>query len=137
MIYVGNVAEMKRIETFDDRLEIGAATPLTDCYAALTRYPDFGDLLHRFAFAADPQPGHLGGNIGNASPIGDSPPLLIALDAQVVLRQGDASAPWPWKTTSSTTASPRARTASSSRRSSSPCHQRLGVPRLQGVQAPG
>ncbi len=32
---------------------------------------------------------NLGGNIGNASPIGDSPPLLIALDAQVVLRQGE------------------------------------------------
>ncbi|HCJ29142.1 MAG TPA: xanthine dehydrogenase small subunit, partial [Pseudomonas sp.] len=35
--------------------------------------------------------GTLGGNIGNASPIGDSPPLLIALGAQVVLRKGISS----------------------------------------------
>lgn len=35
MIYVGNVAELKRIERFDDRLEIGAATALSDCYEAL------------------------------------------------------------------------------------------------------
>src|SRR5690606_4679672 len=35
--------------------------------------------------------GTLGGNIGNASPIGDSPPLLIALGAQVVLRKGNSS----------------------------------------------
>lgn len=92
MIYVGNVAEMKRIEHFDDRLEIGAATPLTDCYDALTaEYPDFGELLHRFASLQIRNQGTLGGNIGNASPIGDSPPLLIALGAQIVLRKGDTT----------------------------------------------
>ncbi|MDB5979359.1 MAG: molybdopterin dehydrogenase [Pseudomonas sp.] len=89
MIYVGNVAEMKKIEHFDDRLEIGAATSLTDCYAALTeQYPDFGELLHRFASLQIRNQGTLGGNIGNASPIGDSPPLLIALGAQIVLCKG-------------------------------------------------
>ncbi|MDR6926775.1 xanthine dehydrogenase small subunit, partial [Pseudomonas sp. BE134] len=82
MIYVGNVAEMKRIERFDDRLEIGAATALSDCYEALNaEYPDFGELLHRFASLQIRNQGTLGGNIGNASPIGDSPPLLIALGA--------------------------------------------------------
>ncbi|MCY1413359.1 xanthine dehydrogenase, small subunit [compost metagenome] len=92
MIYVGNVAEMKRIERFDDRLEIGAATSLTDCYEALTaEYPDFGELLHRFASLQIRNQGTLGGNIGNASPIGDSPPLLIALGAQIVLRKGDST----------------------------------------------
>ncbi|MDD2061348.1 xanthine dehydrogenase small subunit [Pseudomonas sp. GD03860] len=92
MIYVGNVAELKRIETRDDYLEIGAATPLTDCYDALSReYPDFGELLHRFASLQIRNQGTLGGNIGNASPIGDSPPLLIALDAQIVLRKGEST----------------------------------------------
>ncbi|MDZ3993094.1 xanthine dehydrogenase small subunit [Pseudomonas sp. Teo4] len=89
MIYVGHVAELKRIEKTAGHLEIGAATPLTDCYGALNEeYPDFGDLLHRFASLQIRNQGTLGGNIGNASPIGDSPPLLIALDAQIVLRQG-------------------------------------------------
>ena len=90
MIYVGNVADLKRIEHFDDRLEIGAATSLTDCYAALSaEYPDFGELLQRFASLQIRNQGTLGGNIGNASPIGDSPPLLIALGAHIVLRKGD------------------------------------------------
>jgi len=90
MIYVGHVAELKRIDKTANHLEIGAATPLTDCYGALNEeYPDFGDLLHRFASLQIRNQGTLGGNIGNASPIGDSPPLLIALDAQIVLRQGD------------------------------------------------
>jgi xanthine dehydrogenase small subunit len=90
MIYVGHVAELKRIEKTASHLEIGAATPLTDCYGALNEeYPDFGALLHRFASLQIRNQGTLGGNIGNASPIGDSPPLLIALDAQIVLRQGE------------------------------------------------
>ncbi|MEN5301444.1 xanthine dehydrogenase small subunit [Pseudomonas sp. TWI628] len=90
MIYVGHVAELKRIDKTASHLEIGAATSLTDCYGALNEeYPDFGDLLHRFASLQIRNQGTLGGNIGNASPIGDSPPLLIALDAQVVLRQGE------------------------------------------------
>jgi xanthine dehydrogenase small subunit len=90
MIYVGNVAEMKRIERFDDRLEIGAATALSDCYEALkAEYPDFGELLQRFASLQIRNQGTLGGNIGNASPIGDSPPLLIALGAQIVLCKGE------------------------------------------------
>lgn len=91
MIYVGNVAEMKRIEHVDAHIEIGAATPLTDCYDALSaEYPDFGELLHRFASLQIRNQGTLGGNIGNASPIGDAPPLLIALGAQIVLRKGDS-----------------------------------------------
>jgi len=92
MIHVGQVAELKRIERFDDRLEIGAAVPLSDCHAVLqAEYPDFGELLQRFASLQIRNQGTLGGNIGNASPIGDSPPLLIALNAQLVLCKGAES----------------------------------------------
>ncbi|MBY4678409.1 xanthine dehydrogenase small subunit [Marinobacterium arenosum] len=90
MIYVGDIAELKQVEVFDDRIELGAAASLSQCYDALTAdYPDFGALLHRFASLQVRNQGTLGGNIGNASPIGDSPPALIALKAQVVLRKGD------------------------------------------------
>ncbi|MDZ5602292.1 xanthine dehydrogenase small subunit [Pseudomonas sp. RP23018S] len=89
MIYVGAVAALKHIEQTDSHLEIGAATPLTDCYTALNaQYPDFGALLQRFASLQIRNQGTLGGNIGNASPIGDAPPLLIALGAELVLHQG-------------------------------------------------
>ncbi|MFC6670972.1 xanthine dehydrogenase small subunit [Marinobacterium aestuariivivens] len=92
MIYVGNVRELKTVEIFDDRIEIGAAVPLTDCYEVLAReYPDFGELLHRFASLQIRNQGTLGGNIGNASPIGDSPPALLALGAQIVLRKGNST----------------------------------------------
>jgi xanthine dehydrogenase small subunit len=90
MIYVGHIESMKRIEENGDFIEIGAATPLSDCYETLSReYPDFGELLHRFASLQIRNQGTLGGNIGNASPIGDAPPLLIALGAEIVLRKGN------------------------------------------------
>ncbi|ARS48619.1 FAD-binding molybdopterin dehydrogenase [Ectopseudomonas mendocina] len=90
MIYVGHIEDMKRIEVTDSAIEIGAAASLSDCYEALSReYPDFGELLHRFASLQIRNQGTLGGNIGNASPIGDAPPLLIALGAQIALRQGN------------------------------------------------
>ncbi len=90
MIYVGHIESMKRIEENGNFIEIGAATPLSDCYETLSReYPDFGELLHRFASLQIRNQGTLGGNIGNASPIGDAPPLLIALGAEIVLRKGN------------------------------------------------
>src|SRR5690606_19384781 len=96
MIYVGHIAEMKKVEVSDSHIEFGAAAALTDCYEALANeYPDFGELLHRFASLQIRNQGTLGGNIGNASPIGDSPPLLIALGAQVVLRKGERSRTLP------------------------------------------
>lgn len=89
MIALGQIAELKRIERFADRLEVGAAVTLADVYHTLNaEYPDFGELLQRFASLQIRNQGTLGGNIGNASPIGDSPPLLIALGSQLVLRKG-------------------------------------------------
>ncbi|WP_417662281.1 xanthine dehydrogenase small subunit [Pseudomonas sp.] len=96
MIYVGHIESMKRIEINAETIEIGAATALSDCYSALAKdYPDFGELLHRFASLQIRNQGTLGGNIGNASPIGDAPPLLIALGAQIVLRKGNESRTLP------------------------------------------
>jgi xanthine dehydrogenase small subunit len=45
-------------------------------------------LLRRLGSRQIRNRGTLGGNIGNASPIGDSPPVLLALDATLVLRRG-------------------------------------------------
>jgi xanthine dehydrogenase small subunit len=90
LIYVGNVKDMQEVTSTEDEIILGAAASLSDCYTALSaEYPDFGELLHRFASLQIRNQGTLGGNIGNASPIGDTPPLLIALNADIQLRQGD------------------------------------------------
>ena len=43
--------------------------------------PDFGELMRRFAGKQVRTVGTIGGNIANGSPIGDTPPALIALGA--------------------------------------------------------
>jgi xanthine dehydrogenase iron-sulfur cluster and FAD-binding subunit A len=89
MIYVGNVAEMKRIDSLTTASKSAPPSPSPTPTASLNaEYPDFGELLQRFASLQIRNQGTLGGNIGNASPIGDSPPLLIALGAQPRAAQG-------------------------------------------------
>jgi xanthine dehydrogenase small subunit len=89
IIYTGDVAELHRLAIGDDFIEIGGAVSYTDAYAALASdYADFGELLRRFASVQVRNAGTVGGNVGNASPIGDTPPLLLALGATLVLRRG-------------------------------------------------
>ena len=92
IIYLGNVAELQRIEVAGGQIEIGAAVTLTDAEEVLAaHYPDLGELFRRFASPPIRNVATLGGNIANASPIGDSMPALIALGATLVLRRGDAT----------------------------------------------
>mgnify|MGYP000356535695 CR=1 FL=1 len=48
-------------------------------------YPAGAELLRRIGVRQIRKLGTIGGNIGNASPIGDTPPCLIALDATLTL----------------------------------------------------
>ncbi len=92
LIYTGRVKEMLAVNDVDDAIEIGAAVSYSDCQAALiAQYPDLHELIERLGSRQIRNQGTLGGNIGNASPIGDMPPVLIALDAQLVLRKGDST----------------------------------------------
>jgi xanthine dehydrogenase small subunit len=50
--------------------------------------PDLGELMRRFAGRQTRTVGTIGGNIANGSPIGDTPPALIALGATLTLQQG-------------------------------------------------
>ena len=89
IIFVGEVAEMKTIEARTDELYIGAGASLEAAWAALTqRIPALTDVWLRFASPPIRNAGTMGGNVANGSPIGDSPPILIALDTQIELRKG-------------------------------------------------
>ncbi len=50
--------------------------------------PDLGELLRRIGSKQVRSAGTIGGNVANGSPIGDTPPVLIALDAMLELRKG-------------------------------------------------
>ncbi len=83
---VTKVRELRRIEDYAHHIAIGAAVPLADAFAALVKErPQLHSFAMRFAGLPVRNSGTLGGNVANGSPIGDSMPLLIALNANVVL----------------------------------------------------
>ncbi|SAK59339.1 FAD-binding molybdopterin dehydrogenase [Caballeronia catudaia] len=90
MLFIGNVDELKTIERDANTLTIGAAASLEDAYAALAvDYPELTELWTRFASRPIRNAGTLGGNVANGSPIGDSMPALIALNASLVLQKAE------------------------------------------------
>jgi xanthine dehydrogenase small subunit len=90
IIYTGNVRKLLEMRTAPTHLEIGAAVPLTQALALIdTEYPMLAEVWSRFGSVPIRNSGTLGGNIANGSPIGDSMPVLLALDATLVLRRGE------------------------------------------------
>ena len=90
LLHVGAVRELQTIEHDGTQLRLGAAVPLEDAWAALVRvWPELREMALRFAGPPVRHTGTLGGNVANGSPIGDSAPVLLALDAELLLQRGD------------------------------------------------
>ena len=87
LIYTGRVVELLEIRETNNALWIGGAVTYTRAQPLLMQHlPAFADLLERLGSLQIRNQGTLGGNIANASPIGDTSPVLLALQAQVHLR---------------------------------------------------
>ncbi|PIE07515.1 MAG: xanthine dehydrogenase small subunit [Rhodobacterales bacterium] len=96
MVFIDRIEEMRRIETARYMLRIGAAATIEDLRLAMAPlHPDFADMLARFGSPQVRAAATVGGNIANGSPIGDTPPPLIALGAVLLLRRGDATRELP------------------------------------------
>ncbi|MBU2978928.1 xanthine dehydrogenase small subunit [Alteromonas sp. C1M14] len=90
LISLSQMAELKQIEITEHTLEIGAMAALNDVACAVTEvYPQLQELFTRFASLPIRNQATLGGNIANASPIGDTPPVMLALEASLVLDNGE------------------------------------------------
>ncbi len=92
LVFLGDVDELRRIESHaDGTLVIGAGASLEAAWDALAqRHADLREVGLRFAAPPVRHAGTMGGNVANGSPIGDSAPALLALDASLVLRRGSA-----------------------------------------------
>ena len=90
VIPVTEIDELKTVTHDDGALRIGAGVSLEVAWGALAaRAPALTEAWRRFASPPIRHAGTLGGNVANGSPIGDSAPVLMALDAQLELRQGE------------------------------------------------
>ncbi|MEA3016664.1 MAG: xanthine dehydrogenase small subunit [Sphingomonadales bacterium] len=88
-VFIGDIADLRRIEEGPDALTLGAAVRYSEAREALARlHPDLGELVRRIGGVQVRNAGMIGGNIANGSPIGDMPPALIALGTELTLRRG-------------------------------------------------
>jgi xanthine dehydrogenase small subunit len=91
LIDIGRVDELKTVVRDDGWLSIGAGVRYVDALETVAElYPDLGAMMRRLGSTQVRNSGTIGGNIANGSPIGDMPPALIALGAELVLRKGGA-----------------------------------------------
>src|SRR5437773_515874 len=86
LVSVEAVPELNEIKSTDGEWYIGAAVTLTKIGEKLAEeFPALGDMLRVFGSRQIRNRATMGGNLVTASPIGDSAPVLLALDAKVVL----------------------------------------------------
>jgi len=89
ILYLANLEELRYIQRKDGSVHIGSMTTLEE----IIDHPDAPELLkeviREMGSPAIRHAGTLGGNIGNASPAGDSLVALYLLDAQVLLSSAE------------------------------------------------
>ena len=85
-IGIEQLEELREFSFGQDRIELGAGLSLSEIESRLDgRVPLLSDMFPQFASRLIRNGATLGGNLGTASPIGDAPPVLLALDASLVL----------------------------------------------------
>ena len=87
IIYMNSIKELNYIKNNNQYIEIGATTPLSELELYIKKYyPDFNKILRRYGSVQIRNVATVAGNIATASPIGDTLPLLLALNSTVVLQ---------------------------------------------------
>jgi xanthine dehydrogenase small subunit len=90
-VFIAHLEELRRIEVAPEGVTIGAGVSYDDFEATLREaFPYLLEYWERIGGWQVRAMGTIGGNIANGSPIGDTPPALIALGATVTLRKGTA-----------------------------------------------
>jgi xanthine dehydrogenase small subunit len=88
-VFIGHLDGLKQISSDGDNITLGAGATYSEAETVLTsNFPHLAEFWNRIAGWQVRNMGTIGGNIANGSPIGDTPPLLIALGAEITLRKG-------------------------------------------------
>jgi xanthine dehydrogenase small subunit len=92
LIHLAHVPELNVLGEDKERVTIGAAVTYARAMPLLIRnYPALRTYLARLGSRQIRTMGTIGGNIGTASPIGDMPPVLLALEARLKLASARGS----------------------------------------------
>ena len=89
---INNIINLQAIDELDfikeknNNIEVGAATPLIKFEKFILKYyPDFNSVLKRYGSVQIRNVCTIGGNIATASPIGDTLPILLSLNSEIVI----------------------------------------------------
>ncbi|MBL0374582.1 xanthine dehydrogenase small subunit [Rhizobium sp. KVB221] len=89
VIHLAHLDALRGIALDETGVTLGAGVSYTEAYPVISKhFPQMRELWDRIGGQQVRNMGTIGGNIANGSPIGDTPPPLIALGASVVLRKG-------------------------------------------------
>ena len=87
LIYMNSINELNYIKENKEYIEVGATTPLINFESFIKKYfSDFNQILKRYGSVQIRNVCTIAGNIATASPVGDTLPLLLALDSQIVIK---------------------------------------------------
>ena len=87
IINLNNIKELNFIKTKNNEIIFGSTTPLIQVEKFILKYyPDFNNILRRYGSVQIRNVGTIGGNIATASPIGDTLPLLLSLNAKIIIQ---------------------------------------------------
>ena len=90
VVAIDRLPELRTFAVGPDAVEIGAALTLSEAEELLAgRVPLLDELFPQFASRLIRNGATMGGNLGTGSPIGDTAPALLALDASLVLVAAD------------------------------------------------
>jgi xanthine dehydrogenase small subunit len=86
VVAVDRLSELREFSVGADEIRLGAALTLSEIERMLDgRVPLLAQMFPQFASRLIRNGATIGGNLGTGSPIGDTPPALLALDASLVL----------------------------------------------------
>jgi xanthine dehydrogenase small subunit len=89
VIFIGGLEGLQGISEANGVLTLGAGVSYADAAPVIGRwFPALAGFWNRIGGQQIRNMGTVGGNIANGSPIGDTPPPLIALGASITLRKG-------------------------------------------------
>lgn len=91
LVFCGDVKQLAGCKASKTHWHLGAGLTWAACDRELSAHlPGFATLMARFGSPQIRSHGTVGGNLGNASPVADGPPVFLALGCELVLRRGGA-----------------------------------------------
>ena len=88
-LFIDHLEALKTLSVNETSITLGAVVSYSQCEACIGEFfPHLASFWRRIGGWQVRNMGTIGGNIANGSPIGDTLPVLIALNAKVTLRRG-------------------------------------------------